>query len=161
MYFQPTASRSFSRDLTSSSRARQCRCACKACAPARRAIGRIISFHSLGPIGAVLGFFVDRLRPHRAEAPRGAPAAGAEDGGDRTVHRRHRARLQQPARRRDRQSAAARARRRRNADARTQGAHRHACGRARRRSDATAAGVRAPADPRPGGARSRIVSSRP
>ena len=42
------------------------------------------------------------------DAPRGsAIAPGAEDGGDRPTHRRHRARLQQPAHRGDRQSRTA------------------------------------------------------
>ena len=39
-----------------------------------------------------------RARHHRARAARGAASPGAEDGGDRSAHRRRRARLQQPAR---------------------------------------------------------------
>ena len=96
-------------------------------------------------------------RRHRAQAGRArarahprAAGAGAEDGGARPAHRRHRARLQQPPddRQRPRRDAAARARR----AAKALRAHRRDRGRgaARREPDAPAPDVLAAPAAQPG-----------
>ncbi len=114
--------------------------------PDRRGVAPLVPGAPAGRQRAHRARAADRRRSDRDAPGRGAIAPGAEDGGDRPAHRRHRPRLQQSAHRGDRQSRAAATPADRRALA-VAGRCGHALRVARRTAHPATAGLCAPSEP--------------